>query len=114
MRTHFAVITTPMTFTPITPSDVAPGTTRFVQHDGAAYLVVRDADGSVHALDGLCSHALLPMAGARVRRGHVLCPHHGARFEIATGAAKGPPASCGVRTYRAREIAGMIALELGA
>lgn len=101
-----------MTFTPVTPADIAPGTTRFVQHDGAAYLVIRDADGSVHALDGLCSHALLPLAGARVRRGHVVCPHHGARFDIATGAAKGPPASCGVHRFPAREADGMIALDL--
>ncbi len=108
----FYAITNAMTFTPVTPSDIAPGTTRFVQHEGAAFLVVRDGDGRVHALDGLCSHALLPLAGARVRRGHVICPHHGARFDITTGAAKGPPAHCGVSHYPAQEKDGMIELDL--
>ena len=103
-----------MADTPITPSDVAPGTTRFVQHDGAAFLIARDTDGSLHALDGLCSHALLPLAGARLRRGHVICPHHGARFDIATGANKGPPASCGIARFAVREVDGMIALDLTA
>ena len=100
-----------MTFTPVTPADIAPGTSRFVQHEGAAFLVVRDGDGGLYALDGLCSHALLPLEGARVRRGHVLCPHHGARFELATGAAKGPPAYCGIRTWPVRESDGMIELD---
>ncbi len=108
-----SVITEPMAFTPVTPSDVAPGTTRFVQHGGAAFLIARDGDGSLFALDGLCSHALLPLAGARLRRGHVICPHHGARFDITNGAAKGPPAYCGVSTWPVREKDGMIELDMG-
>lgn len=101
-----------MAFTPVTPSDIAPGTTRFVQHGDAAFLIARDSDGSVHALAGLCSHAMLPLAGARLRRGHIICPHHGARFDIATGAAKGPPAYCGLAPYRSQEKDGMIELDL--
>lgn len=109
-----SAITEVMAFTPITPCDIAPGTTRFVQHEGAAFLVARDGDGSLHAVDGLCSHALLPLAGARLRRGHVICPHHGARFDITNGAAKGPPAYCGLRTWLVRENDGMIELDLDA
>lgn len=109
---RFSAITPTMTFTPVTPSDIAPGTTRFVQHEGAAFLVVRDGDGRVQALDGLCSHARLPLTGARLRRGHIICPHHGARFDIDTGAAKGPPAHCGIARYGARENNGMIELDL--
>lgn len=110
----FYAITPAMTLTPVTPSDIAPGTTRFVQHDGAAFLIARDIDGSIHALDGLCSHAMLPLEGARVRRGHILCPHHGARFDITTGAAKGPPAYCGLTHFRTQEKDGMIELDLTA
>lgn len=108
-----SVITEPMAFTPVTPSDVAPGTTRFVQHEGAAFLIALDGDGSLHAMDGLCSHALLPLEGARLRRGHVICPHHGARFDITNGAAKGPPAHCGIRAWPVREKDGMIELDMG-
>ena len=41
-----------MAYTPITPSDVAPGTTRFVQHSGAAFLIARDGDGETEAGGG--------------------------------------------------------------
>lgn len=110
----FCAITPAMTFTPVTPSDIAPGTTRFVQHQGAAFLIARDIDGSIQALDGLCSHAMLPLEGARLRRGHIICPHHGARFDITTGAAKGPPAYCGLTHYRTQEKDGMIELDFTA
>lgn len=109
-----SVITQPMTFIPVTASDVAPGTTRFVQHEGAAFLIARDGEARLFAVDGLCSHALLPLEGARLRRGHVICPHHGARFDITTGAAKGPPAYCGVKSWPVREKDGMIELDMDA
>ena len=47
-------------------------------------------------------------------KGAVRCPHHGARFDISTGAAKGPPAYCGINAFAAREKDGMIELELNA
>ncbi|WP_373488580.1 Rieske (2Fe-2S) protein [Blastomonas sp.] len=103
-----------MPFTPVTPADIAPGTTRFVEVEGAAFLVARDVDGCVHVLDGLCSHALFPLEGARIRRGSIICPHHGARFDLATGAAKGPPAHCGIAHYAARERDGMIEVDIAA
>lgn len=115
LRSHaLSVITCAMPFTPVTPSDVARCATRFVQHGRAAFLIVRGADGTLFAVDGLCSHAMLPLAGARLRRGHVICPHHGARFDINNGAAKGPPASCGIRIWAVRENDGMIELDIDA
>jgi len=113
-RRRLPAITRRMTYTPVTPADMLPATTRFVRHDGAAFLIVCDTDGSIYALDGLCSHAQFPLEGARLRRGHIICPHHGARFDITTGAAKGPPASCGIARYAAREADGMIELDVGA
>ncbi len=54
--------------------------------------IVRTGD-EAYALNGLCSHARLPLAGlpgspikaAPVQDGCVMCPFHGARFELATG-----------------------------
>lgn len=54
--------------------------------------LVRQGD-NVYALNGLCSHARLPLAGIPmspikaypIRDDCVMCPFHGARFDIATG-----------------------------
>lgn len=55
-------------------------------------LIVRQGE-TAYALNALCSHARLPMGGfpgspikaMPVRDGCVMCPFHGARFEVKTG-----------------------------
>lgn len=46
-------------------------------------------DAGVFALNDRCSHAGSPLANGRVRRGEIICPLHGARFDIASGACLG-------------------------
>jgi nitrite reductase/ring-hydroxylating ferredoxin subunit len=43
------------------------------------------ADGKVHATIDRCTHAASELSTGRIRRGAVMCPLHGARFELATG-----------------------------
>jgi nitrite reductase/ring-hydroxylating ferredoxin subunit len=47
-------------------------------------LLVKE-DDVFYALNDRCTHAASPLSTGRVRRGSVMCPLHGARFEIATG-----------------------------
>lgn len=42
-------------------------------------------EGTLHAIIDKCTHASSPLSGGRVRRGSIMCPLHGARFELATG-----------------------------
>ncbi|MEE4201362.1 Rieske (2Fe-2S) protein [Erythrobacter sp.] len=84
-------------------ADLAPGSCRYIAHEARSVLLVRLADGALRAYDGLCSHALLPLDGARVRRGAIMCPHHGARFECGSGDALGPPASAGLTPLELKE-----------
>lgn len=61
-------------------------------------LLVRSGE-DVYALDALCSHARLPLGGmpgspikaAPLQDNCVMCPFHGARFEVATGKAVRQP-----------------------
>lgn len=47
-------------------------------------------DGAIHALINRCSHAASALAPeGRVRRGSVMCPLHGARFRLDSGACIG-------------------------
>lgn len=47
-------------------------------------LVVR-SDGGFHAVNDRCTHQAALISKGRIRRGTVMCPLHGARFEVASG-----------------------------
>ncbi|PZN96801.1 MAG: hypothetical protein DCF31_03170 [Alphaproteobacteria bacterium] len=71
----------------------------------ARVLVVRDGAGSYFAVSPECSHAALPLEGGRVRGSAILCPHHGARFDLRTGRHLGPPAWTGIASWPVRVVA---------
>jgi len=52
--------------------------------EGRPILVVRTDDG-VFALDNLCPHSGARFNGAKAAKGKVVCPLHGARFDLETG-----------------------------
>jgi nitrite reductase/ring-hydroxylating ferredoxin subunit len=47
-------------------------------------LVNRTEDG-LFAVNDRCTHQAALLSGGRIRRGAIMCPLHGARFEIASG-----------------------------
>lgn len=51
---------------------------------GWSVLVVRTEDG-FNAVNDRCTHQAALLSGGKVRRGAIMCPLHGARFEAATG-----------------------------
>ncbi|MBN7534637.1 Putative ferredoxin subunit of phenylpropionate dioxygenase [Mycobacteroides abscessus subsp. abscessus] len=55
--------------------------------------LLRDADGSVWALDDTCTHADASLAEGWVEDGYVECPLHSSRFCLKTGAVDGLPAT---------------------
>ncbi|HEX8445757.1 MAG TPA: Rieske (2Fe-2S) protein [Sphingomonas sp.] len=42
-------------------------------------------DGQIRATIDRCPHAASDLGSGRIRRGAILCPLHGARFDLATG-----------------------------
>lgn len=56
----------------------------------------------IFAVQAMCSHALKPLCGGKVRGGRLLCPHHGAAFELRDGSALSAPARRPLKTYPVR------------
>lgn len=54
------------------------------QLDGWRVLVVRTDEG-FSAVNDRCTHQASLLSTGKVRRGAIMCPLHGARFEVATG-----------------------------
>jgi 3-phenylpropionate/trans-cinnamate dioxygenase ferredoxin subunit len=55
--------------------------------------------GRYYAMDDLCTHDGGPLAEGFIEGNEIECPRHGARFDIATGAALCLPATSAVPTY---------------
>lgn len=55
---------------------------------GWSVLIVRTDDG-YQAVNDRCTHQSAKLSPGRVRRGAIMCPLHGARFEVATGRCVG-------------------------
>ena len=62
-------------------------------------LVVRDSDGTIHAIDDTCTHADISLSDGFVEAGTVECWAHGARFDLRTGAPVALPANEPLRVY---------------
>ena len=69
-------------------------------------LVVRGDDG-LSAVNDRCTHQAALLSPGRVRRGAIMCPLHGARFEMATGRCIGG-AYADLRRFEVRVVEGMI------
>ena len=59
--------------------------------------------GVLYAIEDLCSHAETTLSDGLLTGYSVVCPLHGASFDVRTGEHSGPPAWCGVATYAVTE-----------
>lgn len=59
-------------------------------------------DGAFFAIEDICTHDGGPLAEGEIEDDVVICPRHGARFSIRTGAALSFPAVTPVDTYPVR------------
>lgn len=91
-------------------AQIPPGD--FVQIEIDTSLVaVFNIGGEFYAIDDVCTHDGGGLAGGEVDDHMVVCPRHGARFCLRTGAALTPPAYEPVRTYPTRVVDGMVEVQ---
>ncbi len=53
------------------------------------HVLVALTDDGLFAVNDRCTHQAALISNGRIRRGMIMCPLHGARFEVATGACVG-------------------------
>jgi 3-phenylpropionate/trans-cinnamate dioxygenase ferredoxin subunit len=81
--------------------DFPPGSRRVVELDGERILIF-NLDGEYHAIEDLCSHDGGELASGELEGCTIVCPRHGARFDILTGAVTAPPAYEAIATLPTR------------
>ena len=72
-------------------SDLLPGEYR-TAWDGDTAIAVFNLEGSLYAIEDVCTHDGGELAGGPIEGHEIACPRHGARFDITTGAVLCPPA----------------------
>ncbi len=93
--------------------ELTPGNFQVVDA-GDTTIAVINLEGELFAIDNTCSHEAFPMLGCglpleQMIEGHqIICPRHGARFDIRSGAALSPPAYDPVARYPIRVEYGLV------
>jgi 3-phenylpropionate/trans-cinnamate dioxygenase ferredoxin subunit len=72
-------------------AELGPGEHRVVDLDGT-HAAVFNIEGVFHAIEDVCTHDGGQLTGGSVEGAEIVCPRHGARFCIRTGAALTAPA----------------------
>jgi len=78
-----------------------PGSRKIVDIDGSQ-IVVFNFDGKYYAIEDVCTHDGGQLTGGEIEGDQIICPRHGARFCIRTGAALTAPAYEPTATFPVR------------
>jgi 3-phenylpropionate/trans-cinnamate dioxygenase ferredoxin subunit len=91
--------------------DVAEGKMRSCTVDGREIVVCRTKEG-IYAVDNICTHAYARLDEGRLRGTRLICPLHGASFDIRDGRVLGAPATRPLATHAVTIIDDQIKISL--
>ncbi|MBF0179038.1 MAG: non-heme iron oxygenase ferredoxin subunit [Magnetococcales bacterium] len=77
-------------------------------------VVLCNPDGRLHAIEDCCSHDGGDLSSGRLAGGEIVCPRHGARFDVRTGRALGPPAYEDIRVVPVRVLGDRVQIGIAA
>jgi 3-phenylpropionate/trans-cinnamate dioxygenase ferredoxin component len=99
-----------LNFVEIAPVDKLPAGERLFVDVSGKSIVIFNLAGKLYALGDVCSHDNGPVGDGDIDENEIICPRHGARFEIRTGKATSLPAILDIPAYPLRVENGMIVL----
>ena len=81
--------------------DIASGEKRIVEVDGTLVVVI-NLDGQFYAMEDVCTHDGGPVGEGQLEDAQIICPRHGAHFDVRTGDALTLPAFEPVPTFEVK------------
>jgi 3-phenylpropionate/trans-cinnamate dioxygenase ferredoxin component len=98
-------------FTKVARTEEIPsGEKKVVEVDGVLVVVV-NLDGQFYAIEDVCTHDGGPLGEGKLVGCELICPRHGARFDVRTGEATKMPAFQPAPTYAVRVQDGDVLVE---
>jgi len=92
----------------ILPADQLPEGERIFLEVAGRSIVIFNLAGSLFAIGDVCSHDNGPVGDGEIEETEIICPRHGARFDIRSGKATSLPAVKDIPAYPMRVVEGMI------
>jgi nitrite reductase/ring-hydroxylating ferredoxin subunit len=92
-------------------NEIKPGEGKLIEvedHEIALF----NCDGSYYAIDNTCTHQGGPLCEGDLEGNKVICPWHGAEFDVKTGNVVAPPAEESVKSYRVEVHGDSIKIEI--
>jgi 3-phenylpropionate/trans-cinnamate dioxygenase ferredoxin component len=99
---------TEIIYYPVCPTDELPEGERLFIELGDEQVVIYNLDGEYYAIADTCTHDQGPLGEGEVEDHEIICPRHGARFDIRTGEVLSLPAVQDVPTFPVRVNEGMV------
>jgi nitrite reductase/ring-hydroxylating ferredoxin subunit len=79
---------------------------------GGQNLAIFNIAGTYYAVENTCPHRGGPLAEGMMAGEEVICPWHGSRFNVKTGAVLTPPAQRGVKGFTVRVTGNDVEVEI--
>ena len=87
-----------MAFAVAKRDEIPIGSTKRVMA-GSTALLICNVDGEFYAIEDVCTHDGGPLDQGELEGCRIMCPRHGALFDVTTGAALTLPAVIPLETY---------------
>ena len=87
--------------------ELKPQTFQLVDFDDIEVMVF-NIDGTFFAIEDLCTHDGGPLSDGDIEGCNIICPRHGASFDIKSGKVTAPPAYEDLKTFPTRVEDGFI------
>lgn len=99
---------TKIEFAEIAPASELPSGERlFLEIDGRAIVIFNIAD-QLFAIGDVCTHDDGPLGDGDLEGYNIVCPRHGAEFDVRTGQVMQMPAVVDIPAYPVKVVEGMI------
>nr|VFK66514.1 MAG: 3-phenylpropionate/trans-cinnamate dioxygenase ferredoxin subunit [Candidatus Kentron sp. UNK]VFK71864.1 MAG: 3-phenylpropionate/trans-cinnamate dioxygenase ferredoxin subunit [Candidatus Kentron sp. UNK] len=82
--------------------EFAPNTCQAITTEDGTEIAVFNLDDGFYAVEDACPHDYKTLSGGAIEGNEIVCPWHGARFDIKTGNVLSAPAHEAITTFPTR------------
>ena len=92
-------------------NEIKPGEWIVVK-SGLFDIIIFNLEGEFYAIEDVCPHDGEELSSGELEGDEIVCPRHGAQFNIKTGEVTVPPALEGVATFPTRVCGGKVQVKV--